>query len=402
MPRARSVKPIKVLLIEDSRGDACLIQEYLGEVEGLKFEVEGANRLVQGMARLTRGGIDVVLLDLSLPDSRGLDTFLKLHATDPAVPIVVLTGFNDEVLAVKAVQEGAEDYLVKGYVNTNLLARSLRYAIERNRRRQAERALRATEEKIGVAREIQQKLFPASAPALPGFDIAGSSFPAEATGGDYFDYLRLADGSLGVVIGDVTGHGFGPALLMAATRAYLRALAQTYTDVGMILTLANRVLSEDIGDDRFVTLLLARLDPATNSLVYVSAGHQNGYLMNAAGHVKTPLKSTGIPLGVLPDFTYSSSPSISLEAGDLVVLLTDGVAEAHTPDQIAFGPDRVLELVRFYRTDGARQLVNNLYYAVRAFSQNAPQRDDITAVVIKVKATSMEQQLASPPASKHG
>jgi len=382
--RTRALKPIKVLLVEDSRGDARLIQEYLAEVEGLRFEVEGADRLAQGMARLTDGGIDVVLLDLALPDSRGLDTFIKMHAAAPHVPIVVLTGFNDEILAVKAVQEGAEDYLVKGHVNSHLLARSLRYAIERNRRRQAERALRLTQEKMGLAREIQQKLFPASAPALPGFDLAGLSIPAEATGGDYFDYLCFPDGSVGVVIGDVTGHGFGPALLMAATRAYLRALAQTYTDVGTILTLANRVLAQDIGDDLFVTMLLVRLDPGIRSVQYASAGHPTGYLLDAAGQVRVMLKSTAIPLGVVPDFTYATSEALQLEPGDLVLCLTDGIAEARTPDQTPFGVDRILEFVRTNRADNARRIVTDLYQAVRAFAQNTPQRDDITAVVLKV------------------
>jgi len=380
----RPLKRIKVLLIEDSRGDARLIEEYLAEVEGLRFEVEGAARLAQGMERLTRPGVDVVLLDLSLPDSRGLDTFIKLHAAAPHVPTVVLTGFDDEDLALRAVQEGAEDYLVKGHVNSNLLARSLRYAIERNRRRSAERALRLTEEKIGVAREIQQKLFPAEAPALAGFDIAGVSIPAEATGGDYFDYLRFPDGSLGVVIGDVSGHGFGPALLMAATRAYLRALAQTYTDVGTILTLANRVLAEDIGDDLFVTLFLGRLDPGTRSLQYASAGHPTSYLLDGAGRTRGLLKSTAVPLGVLPELQYVTSEAMRLEAGDLVLFLTDGIAEARTPDQTPFGVDRILDFVRSCRTSDARRIVNDLYQTVRTFSQNTPQRDDITAVVLKV------------------
>src|SRR5262245_21470072 len=230
-PRARAPREVRVLLVEDNRGDARLIQEYLAEVEGLAFRLECADRFAAGLDRLARGGIDVVLLDLSLPDARGLETFVRLHAECPGVPVVVLTGFNDEVLAVKAVQEGAEDYLVKGYVNGNLLARSLSYAIERFRRRVAERALRETHEQLRAAREIQQRLFPASAPRLPGLDVAGASFPADATGGDYFDYIPVADGSVGVVVADVTGHGFGPALVMASARAYLRALAQTHTDV---------------------------------------------------------------------------------------------------------------------------------------------------------------------------
>ncbi|MCI0455517.1 MAG: SpoIIE family protein phosphatase [Gemmataceae bacterium] len=383
-PHVKAPRQVHVLLIEDNRGDARLIQEYLAEVEGIVFRVECAERVATGLERLVHGGIDVVLLDLSLPDARGLDTFVRLHAEHPNVPVVVLTGFNDEVLAVKAVQEGAEDYLVKGYVNSNLLARSLRYAIERTRRRQAERALRQTHEQLDAARAIQQRLFPAAAPAVPGLEVAGISFPAEATGGDYYDYIPMLDGQVGVVIGDVAGHGFGPALMMASTRAYLRALAQTNDDVGDILTLTNRVLTPDVGDDRFVTLLLVRFDPISRSLLYGNAGHPSGYILDAQGHLKRPLDSMEIPLGVMPDWRFPASDPIPLAAGDVVVLLTDGVVEARAPDGSGFGTQRVFDIVRLYRRDPPRQIVTNLYHAVRAFSQNLPQLDDITAVVIKV------------------
>ncbi len=382
--RGKAVRHVNVLLIEDNRGDARLIQEYLNEVEGLSFHVEFADRFAAGLERLARGGVDVVLLDLSLPDSRGLETFVRLHAEAPGVPVVVLTGFNDEVLAVKAVQEGAEDYLVKGYVNSNLLARSLSYAIERYRRRVAERALRETHEQLRAAREIQQRLFPAAAPRLPGLEIAGASFPAEATGGDYFDYIPMADGGVGVVVADVTGHGFGPALVMASARAYLRALAQTRTDVADILRLANRVLSADVGNDRFITMLLARLHPLSRTLVYANAGHPAGYVLDALGLVKHQLGSTAIPLGVLPDCDFPAGESVRLVSGDLVVLLTDGVVEARSPDNTPFGTQRVFDLVRLYRADPPQQIVANIYHAVRAFSHNLPQVDDITAVVIKV------------------
>src|SRR5581483_10317530 len=133
-------------------------------------------------------------------------------------------------------------------------------------------------EEIRLARQIQQKLFPAPALPLPGFDVSGVSHPAEATGGDYFDYLPLPDGSLGVVIGDVSGHGFGPALLMAELRAYLRAFLLSRADVGEIVGLLNRALADDAPEGYFATLLLARLDPATRSLVYASAGHSPGYV----------------------------------------------------------------------------------------------------------------------------
>ena len=380
----RAVRHVHVLLIEDNRGDARLIQEYLAEVEGLRFTLEYAERFAKGLERLARGGIDVVLLDLSLPDSRGLETFVHLHREAPGVPVVVLTGYNDEFLAVKAVQEGAEDYLVKGSVDSNLLARSLRYAIERFRRRQAEKALRETNDQIRAAREIQQRLFPAAAPAVAGLDIAGASFPAEATGGDYYDYIPMADGTLGVVISDVTGHGFGPALVMASTRAYLRALTLIQSDVAAVLQLVNRVLTTDVGNDRFVTLLLARIDPATRTLIYGNAGHPAGYVLDAEGQVRRHLNSTAIPLGIVPEAEFPAGNAVQLASGDMVVLLTDGIVEARAPDNTVFGTQRVFEIVRHYRADPAHLIVTNLYHAVRAFTQNAPQVDDITAVVIKV------------------
>jgi signal transduction histidine kinase len=126
-------EPIKVLLIEDNPGDARLIWEMLAQARGARFDLECAERLSSGLERLAQGGIDVLLLDLSLPDSQGLDTLIRVHTPAPEVPIMVLTGLDDEALAVKAMREGAQDYLVKGQVDSNLLLHSIRYAIERHR-----------------------------------------------------------------------------------------------------------------------------------------------------------------------------------------------------------------------------------------------------------------------------
>ncbi len=132
-------KPLKVLLIEDSPGEARLIKEMLAEVKGARFDLEHADRLSSGLERLAAGDIDVLLLDLSLPDSLGLDTFAWAQAQTPQVPIIVLTVLDDEEVAVRALREGAQDYLIKGQVDSNLLGRAIRYAIER---KQVEEALR--------------------------------------------------------------------------------------------------------------------------------------------------------------------------------------------------------------------------------------------------------------------
>ena len=251
-------------------------------------------------------------------------------------------------------------------------------------RKLAERELRENQEQFRVAREIQQRLFPKSAPACSGFDIAGASFPAEATGGDYYDYLPMLNDRLGIVVGDVTGHGVGPALLMAETRAYLRVLAGRREDAGEILTRANSILAEDVGSERYITLFLGRLDPKQRTLTYASAGHSAGYVLNGQGDIKATLKRTGVPLGIQPDTCYASQPDLALESGDIVLLLTDGIEESAGPKDELFGIERTLAVVRRYREAPASQLVQHLYESVRAFSQNVPQADDITAIVVKV------------------
>ena len=126
-----------VLLIEDNAGDARLMREYLADAAGASFQIEHVITLTQGLERLAAGGVDVVLLDLSLPDSPMPDTFRRVHEAAPSVPIIVMSGLDDEKFAMQTVQEGAQDYLVKGHVDTRLLVHSMRYAIERKRAEEA-------------------------------------------------------------------------------------------------------------------------------------------------------------------------------------------------------------------------------------------------------------------------
>lgn len=385
--RSKTPKVWRILLIEDNAGDARLIRESLFGVPNAAFKLEHADRLEKGLAILAEGGVDLVLLDLSLPESWGINTLLRVQAQAPGVPIVVLTGLDDETIAITAVQQGAQDYLVKGEFSGGSLVRSVRYAIERARRRRAEQELRRTKEEFRIAHEIQQKLFPASAPRLAGFDIGGASFPAEATGGDYFDYVPMPAGCYGIVVGDVAGHGFGPALLMAETRAYLRALAHTHTDVSEMLTAANLLLVEDVAEGHFVTLFLGSLDPRTRSFVFASAGHPDGYILNESGNCKMKLESTGRPLGIERGSTFEASPPIRLEPGDLVFLITDGVLDAESPEGELFGLQRALHFVRTNRHLSSQEIVQALYGDIGTFCHGPHPRDDITAIVIKVLPT---------------
>jgi serine phosphatase RsbU (regulator of sigma subunit) len=365
----RPAKAIRVLLIEDNLGDARLIKEFLAESPGVPFDVEYAGRLTSAVERLSQKDYDVVLLDLSLPESRGLDTLLKVQTHTRKAPIVVLSGTDDARLASLAVQSGAQDYLLKGHVESHSLVRSMHYAIERTRRRRAEEALRSTQEEFRVARDIQQQLYPSSPLSHPGFDICGASIPALAAGGDYFDYFPMPDGRVAVAIGDVSGHGVGPAMLMATTRAYLRALALT-----------NRALFADLGEDHFITLLLARLDLQRSSLVYVSAGHPTCYVLGPSGSVTRELNSTAMPLGLVTDYESAASQEIELNPGETVLLLTDGVLETG-----GFSVDQALDVVHANRRKSAREIAQTLNEAARASFVTQSHQDDITSIVIKVE-----------------
>ncbi len=250
---------------------------------------------------------------------------------------------------------------------------------ERNRRELLEHA-----EQFRVAREIQQHLFPKAPPNLPGFDIAGASFPAAAAGGDYFDFMPMAANGLGLVVGDVTGHGIGPALLMAETRAYVRIAALNRADPGEVLTRTNIALAEDIGDERFVTLFLGRLEIAERQLTYVSAGHPPGYLLAPDGGVRMELRRTGVPLGMRSDTVYCNAPTISLHPGEVALLLTDGIEEAMGPGGEMFGTDRMLGVLRANRDQSAACIVDALRLAVHEFCHGDEQTDDVTCIVLKV------------------
>lgn len=251
-------------------------------------------------------------------------------------------------------------------------------------RRRAEAELQRNRQEFAAAREIQQRLFPQHAPVLPGFELAGVSHPADAAGGDYFDWLPMPDGALGLVVADVSGHGVGPSLLMAEARAYLRPLARRHADPAEILTRAQELLADDLGAQRYITLLLVRLDSIRRTFTHASAGHPSGFLLGADGTLKTELKRTGRPLGRQGAVPFSAGPETSLASGDTLLLVTDGIDEAMRPDGECFGMERAVAVLRDNRHRSANEMVELLCQAARDFTHPEPQADDLTVVVLKI------------------
>lgn len=236
---------------------------------------------------------------------------------------------------------------------------------------------------LHIAHELQQRYYRVKA-AVPGFDIAGATYSAVATNGDYFDFIPMKDGQIGLVIGDVSGHGVGAALIMAQTRASLRALAKVASDPGILLTWLNQELAADLDPVHYVTLAMARLDPMTKTLDYASAGHLPTYLLNRNGKVTHRLLSTGIPLGIMRDYQYTTTSPIQLACEDILFFLTDGITEAQASDEYEFGVERALRVVRKHRKAPAKEIMESLYQSVRTFARHQPQEDDITSIICKV------------------
>ncbi len=251
-------------------------------------------------------------------------------------------------------------------------------------RLKSQAAIRDSAEEFRVAREIQQHLFPKQAPIIDGFDIAGASSPAAATGGDYFDYLKTTDGQLVLAVADVSGHGAGPAMLMAETRAYLRLLVRNRHHLGDILVRANNMVGEDVGKDRFITMHLVKLDSKSKMIAHSSSGHTPGYIIGEKGEIKSKMKRTGIALGVTPDAPYEVEGPLKLVKGDIIILLTDGLAETPNSEGELFGAQRVIDELHRNRSLSAAEIVNSVFKMVADFSQGAEQEDDYTMIVAKV------------------
>ncbi len=239
------------------------------------------------------------------------------------------------------------------------------------------------ERDLNIARDIQKGLLPQEDVRIEGFDISGWNKPADETGGDCYDYLTLPDGSLAMTIADATGHGIGPALMIAECRALFRATTSLSQDLTEITTRVNNLLCEDLPDDRFVTAFFGLLDPETSTLDYLSAGHGPLIKYLRADDEMVELAANGVPLGIMPDIDWSAPDRFEMNSGDMMVLVTDGFFEWQDAEKEQFGMDRTFDIIRTYRDCSSAEIIRRLHEAVVAFAGDMPQSDDLTALIIK-------------------
>jgi len=237
---------------------------------------------------------------------------------------------------------------------------------------------------LEIAREVQEHLFPQRLPPVLGLDYCGQCRPAREVGGDYYDFLELPEGKLGIAIGDVSGKGVGAALMMASLEASLRALAPVVDDPAELMERVNALVYQASTSNRYATLFYAEYDPARRRLSYVNAGHNPPVVLRNRNGSRDVLRlETGGPVIGLVPHRYQRG-IFSHEAGDLVVLFTDGVSESMNVHWEEWGEDRLIELAKMCHALPAAEVMRQILAAAEAFAAGASQHDDMTLVVLRL------------------
>ncbi|MBV9722539.1 MAG: fused response regulator/phosphatase [Mycobacterium sp.] len=377
---------MSVLLVEDDRADALLVEELIAAAAA-DIRLVWATSVAHAERELARTRPDCVLLDLHLPDATGIDALHRIATCDATMPLVVLTGLNDEHVGVSAVAAGAQDYLIKGRVEPQMLRRALLYAVERKRAELTAADLRVSQLRARENARLERGLLPS--PLLldnPGVEVVAQYRPSRRSGllgGDFYDVVQTPDRIVHVLIGDVSGHGPEEAALGVALRIAWRALAFAGIDGVDRMRQLDRILrAERARHGAFATVLSLAILPDSARIRAVRAGHP-GMLLHNADFVEWIEPPGGQPLGVQSDDWHQYE--LEIPADTALLLLTDGLFEGHSGrGNERLGEDGLIALARSLAALPGREFVAALIDGAeeRALSHGGI-TDDIAVVRIE-------------------
>jgi serine phosphatase RsbU (regulator of sigma subunit) len=283
--------------------------------------------------------------------------------------------------------------LVSGFIAAAVAAEIRKYVQAALREAETQKQLERVEHDLKIARSIQQSLLPRVRPSIAGFEIAGWNQSADETGGDFFDWKQLPDGRLVVTLADVTGHGIGSALLASVCRAYSRASFNVHDSLTTTLERINESFGEDLTEGRFATFVVAVCRAGDDQVELLSAGHGPLFVYSSATGTFQKFDAQALPLGIETKLDSDSSVVLNLQAGDLVLLITDGFFEWENASGEQFGIERMADAIRRASDLAPEEIIAELYQAVLTFSNGTKQNDDLTAVVIKRSGASKAASL---------
>jgi serine phosphatase RsbU (regulator of sigma subunit) len=360
--------------------EAPAVAEPSRQIEAPDLEIAPNDPILAYLTNVS-GVVEVEKLDLDSPALQAM----KAADVKLVVPLVSqgeLIGLLNLGPRLSQQEYSADDRKLLSDLSTQT-APSVRVAeLVRQQQREAQERERI-EQELKVARVIQQTLLPKTLPKLPGYDVAAYYQPAREVGGDFYDFLELEDGRLGLVVGDVTDKGIPAALVMATTRAMLRTAAQRLFSPGDVLRRANETLVTDIPPNMFITCLYAILEPESGRLHYANAGQDLPYRRRAGrSQGAEELKARGMPLGLMSGMEYEEK-EILLEKGESILFYSDGLVEAHDPHHEMFGSPRLQGLVGAHRSGGSSLIGFLLSELTRFTGEDWEQEDDITLVTLE-------------------
>jgi phosphoserine phosphatase RsbU/P len=369
------------VLVADDQTDVVSALRLLLRTEG--FDIDTASTVDEVRARIASDHYDLLLMDLNYARDttsgrEGLELLTEIHSSDKTLPVIVMTGWGSIDTAVEAMRRGARTFVHKPWDNATLADTIRREVRDGVALREADQ--HAARERVDAQR-IQRALLPSSSFAVPGCTIAARWLPAETVGGDCYDAMPLEDGRIAITIADVAGKGLPAALVMAHLQASVRAYARNDATPAQVAADLNASLCRNRGISRVVTFFAAFLDVTTGELVYCNAGHNPPLVLRGDGRVDR-LKDGGLILGALPESHYGNG-RVTLDAGDRLVLFTDGVTESHDAAGDEFGEERLAAAAAPLRCLPAEGVVERLFAEATTFNAGVF-HDDATIVCMAV------------------
>jgi serine phosphatase RsbU (regulator of sigma subunit) len=376
----------KVLLIEDDEGDAVLVRELLADVDDSP-DLVWVRSLEEANAAFD-GSYECVLIDLGLPDASGLEALQSVLTRLPDMPVIVLTGLAADGVGTAAMAAGAQDYLVKGYVDGQLLARSIRYSVERKRADTQLRRLYAADLLAAENERLERGLLPEAVTSDSRLSVVTRyrSGREGVLGGDFFDVVETGDGLLHLLVGDVSGHGPDEAALGVALRIAWRTLVLAGVGHDEILPILDElVVRERKFDEVFATMCSIVIDAGRTKGRLFLAGHPAPLVLDGDLH-QLPDDLVGPALGMVPGITWGSRP-IALGGSWRLMLFSDGLVEGrvgHGSDRL--GVDGLIELAAsFGGADDSAALVDHLIAQARRL-HGGDLVDDVAVVVVQCRS----------------
>jgi sigma-B regulation protein RsbU (phosphoserine phosphatase) len=385
---------IKILSVDDEAPIELLMKQYFrrkikaGEYEFL-FARNGAEAL---MVLENNPDIEIILCDINMPEMDGLTLLSKVNEMrNPALRVIMVSAYGDMKNIRQAMNNGAFDFATKP-IDMEDLSRTIEKAIAQihyvHESQKEHTQLVSLKVDLTSASEIQQYFLPRVFPPFPEdsdkVDIFASMEAAKDVGGDFYDFFRIDEDRIALVIGDVCGKGIPAALFMVLSQTIIRSKASQYTSAAECMTEANHLLASYSVESMFVTVFYVIYNTKTGQVTYCNAGHNPPHILRADGTVERLPKTKNVIVGVYDGVKYKED-TLQLEHGDTLVMFTDGVTEARNQAREEFGTERLNYMLKGLANTNCRQMVETVKAGLATFVDGAEQHDDITMLVIKRK-----------------